>query len=40
MESQVSVKRREKGNSREVKVGRWPVNPISAGKKDGVIRRG
>lgn len=34
------VKRSEKEkNSREVKEGRWPVNPISAGKKDGVIRR-
>lgn len=23
----------------EVKAGRWPVNPISEGKKDGVRRR-
>lgn len=30
----------EEKNSREVKAGRWPVNPISEGKKDGVIRRG
>lgn len=29
----------EKMNSREVKAGRWPVNPISEGKKDGVRRR-
>lgn len=40
MESKVPVKRSEKEeSSREVKVGRWPLNPISAGNKDGVIRR-
>lgn len=27
-------------NSREVKAGRWPVNPISEGKMDGMRRRG